>query len=190
MSKRISLTTLAHNLIEKELTEGDIVIDATIGNGHDTAFLAKQIGRQGTVFGFDVQQQAISTTQFHLEQAKFENFCLFHASHSEMDRHIPTQQQGKVKLIMFNLGYLPGSDKTVITQTNTTLIALNKSIILLAPNGIVTIAAYPGHSGGEVETEQVKLWCEQLDPLLYTFEQIRSSEKANAPRLFIVRKKS
>jgi hypothetical protein len=107
-----------------------------------------------------------------------------------MDVHIHKQQHGKMKLIMFNLGYLPGSDKTIITQANTTLIALNKAIVLLAPNGLLTITAYPGHSGGEEETEQVKLWCEQLDPLIYILEQIKSSEKITAPRLFIVRNKS
>lgn len=190
MNKRISLTTLAHNLLEKELTGGNIVIDATVGNGHDTVFLAKLVGKQGTVFGFDVQQQAISTTQQQLKQVQFENFFLFHASHSEMDMHIPKRQHGKIKLIMFNLGYLPGSDKTIITQANTTLIALKKSIVLLEANGVLTITAYPGHIGGEEETKQVKLWCEQLDPLIYTLEQIRSSEKITAPRLFIVRKKS
>ena len=189
MNKRLSLTTLTHDLLEKELTEGDFVIDATVGNGHDTLFLAKRVGRLGNVFGFDVQQQAISSTQLQLKQNQFENFCLFHASHSEMDIHIPKQQHGKIKLIMFNLGYLPGSDKTIITQANTTLIALKKSIVLLASNGVLTITAYPGHSGGDVETEQVKLWCAQLDPLLYTFEQIKSSEKITAPRLFIIKKK-
>jgi predicted methyltransferase len=190
MNKRLSLTTLTHNLLEKELTEGDCVIDATVGNGHDTLFLAKQVGRQGCIFGFDVQQQAISTTQLQLKQNQFKNFCLFHASHSEMDIYIPKQQHGKIKLIMFNLGYLPGSDKTIITQANTTLIALKKSIVLLAPNGVLTIMAYPGHSGGEEETKQVKLWSEQLDPLSHTFEIIKSSEKITAPRLFIIKKKT
>ncbi len=123
MNKRLSLTTLTHNLLEKKLTKGDFVIDATVGNGQDTLFLAKKVGRQGGIFGFDVQQQAISSTQLLLKQNQFENFCLFHANHSDMDIYIPQQQHGKIKLIMFNLGYLPGSDKTIITQTNTTLIA-------------------------------------------------------------------
>lgn len=188
MNKPISLTSLAHNLIKKELSKGNIVIDATVGNGHDTLFLAKQVEIQGTVFGFDVQQQAISTTRLKLKQEQLENITLFHASHSEMDTHIPIQQQGKIKLIMFNLGYLPGSDKTIITQASTTHIALNKSINLLAPSGVITITAYPGHLGGEAETERVKLWCEQLDPLKYTSEQIKSSDKITAPSLFIIRK--
>jgi len=189
MNKRISLTTLTHNLIENHLSEGDFVIDATVGNGYDTLFLSSQVGKQGIVFGFDVQQQAISSTKLQLKQAQFENFCLFHACHSEMNDHIAPQYQEKIKLIMFNLGYLPGSDKTIVTQTSTTLSALKKSLALLAPNGALTIMAYPGHSEGKVETEQVKFWCEQLDPLNYRFNQIKSSEKTTAPRLFIIRKR-
>jgi predicted methyltransferase len=190
MNKRISLTTFVHDILNNELNKGDCVIDATLGNGHDTLFLAQQVGNTGHIFGFDVQQQAITATQLKLQSEKLDNFSLFHACHSEMDRHVPQQKHGIIKAILFNLGYLPGSDKKIITQANTTQVALNQSINLLGNKGIIVITAYPGHSGGETETEQVKLWCEQLNPLEFTTEQINSSEKKTAPRLFIVRSTS
>jgi len=189
MSKAISLTTQAHQCIKQHLNIGDIAIDATIGNGHDTLFLSSQVGSEGQVFGFDVQAQAIEATQEKLEYEKVaKNTQLFHISHSEMKQHIPVSFHGKIKAVMFNLGYLPGSDKTVITQASSTLSALNQSLQLLADKGIITVAAYPGHAGGDTESNLISQWCEQLKPEQYSFELIHSSDKPTAPRLFIIKK--
>ena len=90
---------------------------------------------------------------------------------------------------MFNLGYLPQGDKTIITQPDSTLLALSSSLELLAPKGITTILAYPGHPGGENETVQVANWCYQLNPENFSVQVINSKEhKDSAPRLFIVQK--
>ncbi len=189
MSKRISLTVQAHQFILKYLNVGDIAIDATVGNGHDTLFLARQVDRKGLVFGFDVQQQAIESTQTRLStDLIFNNNTLFNTSHENLIEFIPNQYHGKVKAIMFNLGYLPGSDKTVITQTDSSLLALNQAIKLLASSGVITIMAYLGHSGGDEETKQIKQWCSQLNLDKYVMEQIYSSEKDSAPVLFTIQK--
>ena len=189
MSKRISLTIQAHQFIQKHLNVGDIAIDSTIGNGHDTLFLVRQVDRRGLVFGFDVQHQAIESTQTRLvADLVFKNSRLFNTSHENLIEFIPTQYHGKVKAIMFNLGYLPGSDKTVITQKDSTLLALNQAIKILAPNGVITIMAYPGHSGGDQETKQIKQWCKQLNTDEFIVKQINSSEKDSAPVLFTIEK--
>lgn len=187
MKKRISLTQQAHHIVSRALAKGDIVIDATIGNGHDTLFLARQVGERGIVFGFDIQQQAIDSTRSKLKSENISaNIKLFHSSHSQMDIYIPSQHQGKIKAIMFNLGYLPGSDKTVITQTESTLIALNKSIELLSATGIISISAYPGHAGGKTESMQITKWCKKLNPEQFSTQIIVSSTKETAPLLFII----
>ncbi|MCF6252562.1 MAG: 16S rRNA (cytosine(1402)-N(4))-methyltransferase [Methylococcaceae bacterium] len=189
MSKRISLTTQTHQFIKKYLNTGDIAIDSTVGNGHDTLFLARQVDRNGLVFGFDVQQQAIESTQTRLDtNLSFKNSTLFNTSHENLIEFIPNQYHGKVKAIMFNLGYLPGSDKAIITQTDSTLFSLNQAIKLLASNGVITIMAYPGHSGGDLETKQIRCWCKQLNTDKYVMKQIYSSEKASAPVLFTIQK--
>lgn len=189
MNKRHSLTTQAHQFILRHLKAGDIAIDATVGNGHDTLFLAKQVNDKGLVFGFDIQQQAIESSQTKLSNdLVFKNTTLFNTSHENLNEFIPTQYYGKIKAIMFNLGYLPGSDKAVITQTTSTLFALNQATELLAAEGIITIMAYPGHSGGKEETKQIKQWCEQLDIDRFVIEQINSSEKETAPVLFCILK--
>jgi hypothetical protein len=90
---------------------------------------------------------------------------------------------------MFNLGYLPGGDKSVITLTDSTLTALTIASRILSPNGIITLLAYPGHQGGDQETDQVKNWCEQLNPDQFYVSIIYSAEhKESAPRLFVIRK--
>lgn len=189
MNKRVSLTAQTHQFILKHLNAGDIAIDSTIGNGHDALFLARQVDRKGLFFGFDVQQQAIESTDTRLgTDLAFKNYTLFNTSHENLIEFIPNQYHGTVKTIMFNLGYLPGSDKTVITQTDSTLLALNQAIKILAPNGVITIMAYPGHSGGDQETKQIKQWCKQLNTDEFTVKQINSSEKDSAPILFTIEK--
>jgi hypothetical protein len=188
--KRISLVNTAHNLIREILHPGDIAIDATIGNGHDTLFLAEQVGSSGHIYGFDVQQAAIDSTLDKFQRTQLSDYLtLIHASHADMGEKIPAHLHGKIRVIMFNLGYLPGGDKTVITQTDSTLKALTIAGGILAVNGIITLLAYPGHKGGDLETDQVRNWCEQLDAEQFKVSTLYSTEhKDTAPRLFVIRK--
>ena len=188
--KRISLVNTAHDLIRTILQPGDIAIDATVGNGHDTVFLAEQIHPSGWVYGFDIQQAAIDSTREKFRQTLMsECLILNHASHSDMDVKIPVHLHGKISAIMFNLGYLPGGDKSVITLTDSTLSALTIASRILADNGIITLLAYPGHQGGDQETDQVKKWCERLDTRQFKVSTVYSAErKDTAPRLFVIRK--
>ncbi len=188
--KRISLVNVAHDLIRDILRPGDIAIDATVGNGHDTVFIAEQVGPSGHVYGFDIQQTAIDSTLEKFRQAQLSDcLTLIRASHADMSDKIPAHLHGKIKAIMFNLGYLPGGDKSVITLTDSTLTALTVAARILAVNGIITLLAYPGHQGGDLETDQVKNWCEQLDTKQFEINTIYSTEhKDTAPRLFVIRK--
>lgn len=189
MTKRISLLNLAHDLISDILRPGDIAMDATVGNGHDALFLAQQVDPSGHVYGFDIQQAAIDATLEKFRQADLCQLTLFHASHAKMSAKIPEQCHGNIKAIMFNLGYLPGSDKSVITRTESTLAALTAATQILAAGGIVTVMAYPGHQGGDTETGQVEQWMERLDSGQFTVETFYSTEnKDTAPRLFVIRK--
>jgi hypothetical protein len=190
--KRISLVNVAHDLILDILHSGDIAIDATVGNGHDTLFLAKQIAPSGHVYGFDIQQAAIDSTleKFRQDHAP-DCLTLIRASHADMEDKIPSPIHGKIRVIMFNLGYLPGGDKKIITQADSTLTALTIASRILAVNGIITLLAYPGHHGGDLETDQVENWCGQLDAKRFEVNTIYSAErKSTAPRLFVIRKLS
>jgi methylase of polypeptide subunit release factors len=186
--KPISLVNTAHDLIRDILRPGDTAIDATVGNGHDTAFLAEQVGPSGRVYGFDIQQAAIDSTLEKFRRSELSDcLTLLLASHADMIEKIPVDLHGRINAIMFNLGYLPGGDKSVITLTDSTLAALTAASRILAVNGIITLLAYPGHQGGDQETDQVKIWCEQLNPEQFKVSTIYSTaHKESAPRLFVI----
>jgi tRNA A58 N-methylase Trm61 len=149
-------TELAHLLLQRVISEGDLVIDATAGNGHDTVFLARCVGDSGRVLAFDVQAAAIESTRRLLESADVStNVELFHESHARLADHVPA---GSVAAIMFNLGYLPGSDQSVITTTSETLIALEAAVQALRPGGWLCVVCYPGHDGGNDEASAVESW--------------------------------
>jgi SAM-dependent methyltransferase len=185
----ISLVKLAHSLIKDKVTSGDIVIDATVGNGHDTAFLLDLVKPSGKVFGFDIQQTAIDSTRVNLQDIPFiECLTLLHASHENMGEAIPTAHHRKISAVMFNLGYLPGGDKRIITQADSTLVALSSASQLLAADGIITVLAYPGHEGGEMETGRVKNWCLSLNPKHNQVKLFDNHPEKSAPKLFVVSK--
>lgn len=180
----MSLLKLAHQVIQQTIQTGDSVIDATVGNGYDTLFLAEQVGRAGQVYGFDIQQTALNSAAQRLDG--HEQVTLILASHSDMKQHIPREQHGNIKAVMFNLGYLPKGDKSIITQSQSTLIALNAACNLLADNGIITVLVYTGHQGGMDEAHNIEDWLTQSN--YPTSIQLSNIPKPDAPKLFIITK--
>lgn len=157
---------LAHSYWQKLVRSGDTVIDATCGNGHDSLFLAHLALSTdiGTLYGLDIQSDAIESTkkllQDHLAPLVFERVNLLLQSHAEFPKEIPPQT---VKLIVYNLGYLPGGDKSLTTRVETTLKSLEGALMLLEPAGCVSITTYPGHSEGAEEERALLAFLATLD---------------------------
>lgn len=87
-----SILSFAHKLIEERVRPGDAVVDATVGNGVDTLFLARLVGLHGRVYGFDIQQQALDNAAARLRNespAAAETVQFFLRSHSEMSEAVP-----------------------------------------------------------------------------------------------------
>jgi predicted methyltransferase len=186
----MSLLKLAHQYIQNNLHSGDVAIDATVGNGHDTLFLAEQVSPTGRVYGFDIQQVAIMATTEKLQHNQLVDcVTLIQASHADMAGHIPAQHHGGIKACMFNLGYLPKGDKAIITQTSSTLLALTAACQLLAPQGIITILAYSGHAGGDEETDHVERWVDQLNEQFSVTQFLSAIPSPSAPRLLVVQRR-
>lgn len=141
---RISLVNLIHNRLSTLLHNGDTVIDATAGNGNDTCFLAEKIAPMGRVYGFDIQAKALEKTRSAMDHRLLAAYAvLINASHADMKQWVHLSHVGQIKAILFNLGYLPGGDKSVITTSESTLAALSVSLELISTDGIVSILAYP-----------------------------------------------
>ena len=171
----------AQLMMEDRLRPGAAVLDATAGNGHDTLFLARLVGASGRVWAFDVQEPAVLETRRRLDAAGVHQATVIHAGHETMREHVPMEFHGRLRGIMFNLGYLPGSDKSVITHTDTTLQALTSAIVLLAPDGLLTIAVYPGHGGGADEQRAITEWAAALSPSAYEVQLIRPINRSASP---------
>ena len=155
-------TVLAQDLLRPMIRPGDLVIDATAGNGHDTVFLAECAGEAGRVLAFDVQEAALTSARQRVESAGFaKRVEFFHESHAEMGNHAST---GSVAAIMFNLGYLPGEDHELTTEVDETLAALASAARLLRHGGVLSIVCYPGHPAGAIEATAVENWMNGLTP--------------------------
>ena len=115
--------------VKRGVSPGDFCVDATVGNGNDTLFLAECVGVQGKVYGFDIQPTAIENTKQKLTAAgMLERAALIQDSHTYMGNYLAP---GTVKAVMFNLGYLPGGDPHLITEPESTVQALEAALHLL-----------------------------------------------------------
>ena len=152
---------LAHQIIKKLVQPGDIAVDATLGNGHDALFLANLVGEKGKVFGFDVQPSALESSSQRMEENGITHYHFYLTGHENMAEQM-SEENLPLAVVMFNLGYLPNADKSIITTEQTTIPALNSALQLLKSGGLISIMCYPGHAGGDVESEAVSEWAENL----------------------------
>lgn len=177
---------LAHLFIRRYISRGDHVVDATCGNGHDTLLLAELVGSNGRVWAFDIQQKAVEATAARLAEAGgFESAVLIHAGHETMAEHC----SGPVKAVVFNLGYLPGGDRTVATRPESTLAGLEQSLEILEPGGVVIITLYPGHEGGQQERSSLETRLAQLPPAgFHVWRMGQMNVPSTAPYVILVQK--
>lgn len=187
-----SIVELAEILHTRVLKPGDCVIDATVGRGRDTLWLAKRVGLAGKVIGFDNQIEAIEHTRELLTASdRHECVTLIHAGHETLlQQLVDLKIAPPIHSVIFNLGYLPNGDKTQITQAQTSISAMSQGLGLLAPGGLLTVAVYPGHPGGEEEAAAVLEWVETLDPRKFeiaTYTPLKTARPA--PWLLAVSRK-
>ncbi len=142
----------AQTLLEMSITEGDIAVDATAGNGHDTLFLANLVGDNGYVYAFDVQKEAVDATLHRLLDNALEHRAIvLRDGHENVAKYVTKPVAGAI----FNLGYLPGSNHDIVTMPNTTIQALESLLKLLKVGGIIVLVVYHGHEGGKEERDEV-----------------------------------
>ncbi|MBO7400596.1 MAG: class I SAM-dependent methyltransferase, partial [Clostridia bacterium] len=162
---------------------GGVAADYTMGNGHDTLFLSRTVGPRGRVYAFDVQDAALQSTALRLcrENAP-QNYVLIHDSHHNAGKYV-TQ---KVNAGMFNLGWLPGSDRAVFTRRETTLPAIAGAIDRMARDAILLVAVYPGHSEGDAEGKLIQEYLSSLDRRKYMCALFRITNSPASPFFYII----
>ncbi len=177
---------LAAELWSRVIRPGDIAVDATLGNGYDTCILAGLVSESGRVIGFDLQAEAVSRTRERLIAAGLEGRCeLYATGHEHLGEYVPKG----VQCIVFNLGWLPGGDKTITTHWDTTRTAVLAALEKLAPLGMLTVCVYPGHPAGEEERQRLTELLASLPPQVYNvLHQRFINAGAGAPECFAVQR--
>lgn len=177
---------LAAEVQAQIIEPGDHVVDATLGNGHDTCVLAGLVGESGHITGFDIQPDAVERTRERLQEAGLLDRCALHAvGHQHMADYVQTP----VKCVVFNLGWLPGGDKSITTHWETTREAVSAALSLLVKGGVCTICAYPGHAAGDEERLALIDWLSALRPQEYNvLHQRFLNAGAGAPECFVIQK--
>ena len=177
---------LAADVLSRAVAPGDTVVDATMGNGHDTLFLCELVGEEGRVYAFDVQAQAVKNTKKRLEEAGvLDRATLFCLGHEHMAEKVP----GPVSAVVFNLGWLPGGDHNVTTHWETTQKAVESALELLLPLGVLIICAYPGHAEGDREREALMALLSSLPPQRFNVLWHKFLNAGpGAPECFVIQK--
>ena len=159
--KNYQNTQWCSRFIEEQVKEGDICIDATMGNGNDTLLLSRLAGPDGQVLAFDIQEQALQAArQKLLRENAPANYTLFLESHTHMADHV---KPDSVSCIVFNFGYLPGGDHSLATRSETSIQALEQSLTLLKKGGLLSLCIYSGGDSGFEERDALLTWLKKLD---------------------------
>lgn len=172
--------SIVKNAIEEYVEEGDIVLDATIGNGNDTLALAKRIGYKGKIYGFDIQDIAIENTKnLLIKNDLLDNTILIKDSHENIHNHI----KENLDFVIYNLGYLPKGDKKIKTMADSTVNSIEKALELLKLNGIMIITVYTGHPGGMEEKAAIENLIINLEQIQFNVLKYEFINQRNSPPL-------
>lgn len=177
-----SLHKYTREMTKRYVSSKSVVIDATCGNGNDTLFLC-ELAHRGIIYAFDIQQEAIDNTKLRCENySNVEYIC---DSHANMNKYIQTNN---VSCITFNLGYLPNSQSTIMTNSDSTIKALESSLELLKPGGAILLTIYTGHDKHQ-EENQIMPFITSLDKYKYNVLKYQFLNLIDPPYLVIIEKK-
>ena len=177
----MTLSDIAKYFFKDKIPPDGIAVDYTMGNGYDTLFLSGLVP-DGKVYAFDIQESAVESTRARLSENGVTNVTLIHDSHSEVKKYL----NAPVNAAMFNLGYLPGGDKSIHTMTQSTLKAVSSALDLLAPGGILTVSVYPGHDEGTREGNALVEMLSEIDRRVYSILQCKMLNSPSSPFIIAI----
>lgn len=154
------------------------MLDGTAGNGHDTLLLAQCTGANGKVWAFDIQAGALAQTAARLKAAGVSARVKYvQAGHETLAEHICEPLAAAV----FNFGWLPGGDKTLVTRPETSIRALEAALGLMRHGGLLAAVLYPGHDAGSEEANAVEVWAQSLPQQQYAVLKYGFINRKNCP---------
>ena len=154
----LTAVRFVQDYLAAHLPHPKLCIDATCGNGGDTAFLCRLAGKEGRVLGFDIQPEAIASTERNLA-AKGLSAELHCDSHANLLQYITP---GTADAVMFNFGWLPGADHNVFSHASSSIPALEAALDALRPGGVLSAILYSGRVIGSDEKTEILNWMRTL----------------------------
>lgn len=176
---------LSHEHMKEHISTGNTVIDATAGRGRDTLFLSELVGENGHVYAFDIQQEAIDSTEALLKENGKKNYTLILDSHENMKSHVQN-----AKAVVFNLGFLPGGDHSIFSHGDTSIRAIEAALDIIDEDGFVSVCIYHGGDTGFEERDTVLDYLENLDQKEYTVMLQSFHNRHGYPPLFVIIEKN
>ncbi|MBI3508640.1 MAG: class I SAM-dependent methyltransferase [Chlamydiia bacterium] len=137
-----------------------------------------ELGAQ--VVALDIQERAIQSTQQRVEGRNVTLHCMSHVTFPPLT--------APPRLIVYNLGYLPGGDKHRTTLTQTTLLSLQEAERILAVDGAISITCYSGHEEGEKEERAVLQWAKELSSSQWLVSHHSWLNRPHSPSLLWLRR--
>lgn len=175
-----NVISFSHRLLKDNITNDDVAIDLTAGNGWDSLLLAKQAR---FVYSFDIQEVACLKSAELLKN--YDNCLIINDSHLNFDKYVKED----FRACIFNLGYLPGGDKTITTKANIVLETLIKLLDKILVGGIVVIVFYPGHLEGEAEVKAIEAYSKDLEQSHFQVLKYEFINQINNPPFLIAIRK-
>ena len=173
-----SISDISHFIIDSYLENKTVAIDATLGNGHDTDYLS---GKFQKVYAFDIQK---GPCEIYINKAK-DNVKVINDSHHKLNEYV----KEPVDCIIYNLGYLPGGDKNITTNYETSLLSIKIGLQLLNYGGIMAICIYKGHNEGKREEACILSYVKNLPKNEFgVMNHSYLNRNINAPSLIIIEK--
>lgn len=155
----LTAVKFVQDFLASRLVSPHLCVDATCGNGGDTAFLC-QLVQNGRVLGFDIQPEAIASTQKHLERLGLSDHAELHCdSHANLLQYLAP---GSADAVMFNFGWLPGADHSVFSTADSSIPALEAALTALRPGGVLSAILYSGRVIGTDEKQSILGWLRAL----------------------------
>lgn len=174
-----SMVDLSHEFLLPVLHQGAICVDGTLGHGKDARFFLEQ--QVLKVYGFEIQEDVFKETTQAIQNKRF---CPWLLGHEKIDEVI----KGKIDCAIFNFGYCPGGDESITTHSETSLIAIQKTLKLLKKKGRLALVLYP-HEEGKKEASCIEEFVSSLDFNQYSVMKMKLMNQKQSPYLIGIEKK-
>ena len=170
-----SFIDLYQNIVNNYIKNKRVAVDCTLGRGNDAIFLESIFEK---VYAFEIQQEVIDDFK-----KKNSNVTIFNESHEKI-----FLVNENIDFIIYNLGYLPKGDKSITTNSESTLISLKNAMKKLCKWGIIIIVAYPGHEEGKREQVELLKYLKNIDKNVWGVMHHEMINREKSPSLILIEK--